>query len=107
MKFYHISYTLSRLIPFELYKDKVVVTTVISNAAGYVFYGISYDYHDYTNPYTKDIFFYDLTDEDLTHLNLLGAYFKNLYTLIDPALEAAIINKLPTFKANWFPPAMK
>lgn len=107
MKFYQISYVLSRLIPFEVYKDKVVVTTAISNAAGYVYYEISYDYKDYTNPYTKDIFFYDLTDEDLTHLKLLGACFINYYAIVNPELEAAITNKLLTFKTPRIPPVIR
>lgn len=103
MKLYQILHINIELIPFELYKDKIVVTTLVSKSSEFAYFEFSYDYKNYTNPYNKDIYFYNLTDEDLTHLSLLGVYlFCSLPNREHPALIEAMIAGTTEYKLPWF-----
>lgn len=99
MRFYIIQRKFVNLIPLEMYKDKIVVLywamTRVKNESTY---GIEYDYRFYYRaPTFKYLALYNLTDEDLTHLNLLGLPINYSTSMMNQNLEDAINNGADRF----------
>lgn len=93
MKLYHLYMIHWHLLPFEPYKDKLVVL-VLNNAPGE---STSYQIiRDCTIDYRRNfptymILLYNLAPEDFTHLNLLGIPINPNEIYENSYLELAII----------------
>lgn len=98
MKFYIVPRKLIKLIPAELYKDKIVVITWIANSDIKAHYDLSYDYRTYKTAANKSFILYNLTDEDFTHLNLMGVPIKREHTEEYACLEDAINSGFESFQ---------
>lgn len=98
MEFYIIPHEYANSIPFEAYKNNTVVVSWVTRIDDRVHYSIKYDYTYYFRslPYTY-LVMYNLTDEDLTYLNLMGIPFKSERSMIHKPLEEAIKNGSNSF----------
>lgn len=92
MKFYYIVEREVLKIPFEIYKNNVVILSLIEVFADRPIYEISLDFKDHSM-YNNDMYLYNLTDEDILHLTLLGVILNEEYCDLMPELAEAIKNK--------------
>lgn len=91
MKFYHIPKKLIHLVPVKVYTDNVVILSWIKNLRGKSRYGVYYHYSYYS--WDKEFLLYDLTDEDISHLNLLGIPLKISDARTYSSLEITVQNR--------------
>lgn len=92
MQFYQLRKGLTHLLPFELYKDRIVVAQALFYFPESIEFQLWYDYKRYCE-HLNLLFIFNVTDEDLTHLNLLGLPVKRADLTIDLHLEAAVSKK--------------
>lgn len=92
MKFYFIPRVHVSKIPFDLYKDNTVAV-VPSAYVMNVFRILKINYSHYPsvkhNPRTE-LYLFNLVDEDLLHLNLLGVHIKKSSAVEIPELTKTI-----------------
>lgn len=93
MLFYFVTRDDISKIPFETYKNNLIVLTFILNDAYDSHYRITFDYNLYfqSKSYNQLMLLYNLTDADLVHLNLLGIPIKSALLVVIGPLEKAII----------------
>lgn len=94
--FYVIEHKFVSKVPFDLYEDKIIVLTWYHDAKRGAAYHISQDYTSYVQG--KALLMHNLTDEDLTHLNLMGVDIKRSQSLAMPYLLKALIDSNDNFQ---------
>lgn len=85
MKYYYIDFIDIKNIPIDLYRDKVIILTMYFDTPGKHQYFISFDYATYRTLY-NDLLLFDITDEDMVHLNLMGVKINPLREIDTPDL---------------------
>lgn len=98
MKFCIVPRRLARLIPMKVYCNNIVIASWIAKDHDTTFYWINYDCYSYFKSEPLGyLVLYNLTDEDLTHLNLLGLVIKETDFITNPQLEDVILNRTHNF----------
>lgn len=92
MKCYQINLYLAKRFPLELYADKLVIETLTARYPNPVEHGLCYDYKTFT-PGNSNLIMFNVTNEDLTYLTLLGIPSNCLQEIRNPYLIRAILEK--------------
>lgn len=92
MLFYKIPYDYVRLFNrLDAYKDRVVVISWFNIRRGDKVWKHNVSYHITAfNPVHDDLFLYDITDEDMVHLKLLGFPIQRDNLRANDRLEKAV-----------------
>ena len=92
MKCYQVNWHLAKRFPLELYADKLVVANIAASYPNPVEYALRYDYKTFV-PNKSILIMFNVTDEDLTYLTLLGVPSNCLQAVRSKGLEKAVREK--------------
>lgn len=99
MSFYFVPSDLVYKVPLEIYKDNIIIMArVITGDTRIVSYDLYYDYDCYDASRLDLFVLYDLDEEDILHLNLIGIVIKIGTGSNIPSLLTAAGNKDSTFQ---------
>lgn len=101
MKYNWVPRRYDTILPFDLYKDNVIILSWQAGNWNPVYsISFSYDYIRYpTISAYVELYLYNLTDEDFIHLNLIGIPIKKSLAINIPELTNALENKIQSFNA--------